>query len=1149
MGIEKGQKGNYPSASIVGKTTGETGQKNNIPGAIDPDKASRENEQGTLSSLPPIELLRAIGEDPRNKPSLVKQITADEKGKLNKTSIEGGLNMSERESGVESPRDSEENENSGKARKVEASEGDNENTGPDLQTKREEAAIVRAEKELLEEIKKLHEIVEKLLLTTSEVLTPPENTQPEKQKSSTAMVGHLKAGIAENFSDDQIKEHVRDKIRDLLLPRIAAEIKLEKEINNLIRAKETLIKAEKDLKTKENADNTLNKEAKKKKDALVNKHEKSLAKVEKEIKIAKKLEKEQNKTGEFSNISGTDQKTDLKNELNELEYQRVRLNNQISQNRTEVVPTSVKKEVTAVELAKKNVQSANNEVALANKDVSEAKIKVARKIRKASKDQRTKALPEPSALPAVQIKATLRAIKENIFFSDLLNQVWSEMTPDQFLISHKKEKAWVSGIRGAKTEAWKAITLDYYDSSDIALAKRKELMSNMFIGVLVQDDLLAIEGANTPEEKCISTTKLITKIEKLQKYLEQSNIALEYESKKSNGKWNTWWHIFRGPGLQATFARAVLQSFFSAGIGVWTQYLASQYNPKKIVANCLKSLSGSASGASSSTAESITNITNITDLSGVENMINLSNLSDEENMTILSDMSEFIVTKVKDNPELNATKLCAKVNLFLNENKEEVKEWTKDFLELKVLDFLRGDILDKFIGDNEIIKKKLLIELNVPLVDYLQNVSKGEKQSNAVSTVIDTSDMDLETALCLETAMAFVKGIVSPMIDSWVEKDTDNKIKINGDEAKDLVAHTKAYVADWYQNAKKQGIVGVNSLAVLCAYTAITLTGPKVKNSEIFLNVFFTPVVNAFIDVLRSKINFTSAQKEALTQLLKLSLRALLARGAVLATKKEIENDTNWSPEDYNVFLTLLAGGFGKEMVGSVFQYLAKKDKFLSSDMGNAALSEKDVFQLLQEELTVLKAEENSNKLGDPKRIERIDHLEYLKYCFEETLDAIKEKEDYVHTNRPADKIEWDMSRASKNVIEYSKKQKRLSIINDSRHPIPDTMDERQIGDPPPMERSFGEWPSAMTEPINNEISSSSRYRTTSSGGSEIPEQKRVSNTQNGGPIYRPDHTILKVLPSPSTYGAASSSKDGAAPADRAAPATKNAKNNSNLKI
>jgi hypothetical protein len=90
-----------PNASIVGKQTEETGQKNNIPGAIDPDEASKENEQKKLASLPPKELLRAVGEVSRIKPSLAHQITAktaDEKGKQsNKPSSGGGLNMSEEE--------------------------------------------------------------------------------------------------------------------------------------------------------------------------------------------------------------------------------------------------------------------------------------------------------------------------------------------------------------------------------------------------------------------------------------------------------------------------------------------------------------------------------------------------------------------------------------------------------------------------------------------------------------------------------------------------------------------------------------------------------------------------------------------------------------------------------------------------------------------------------------------------------------------------------------------------------------------------------------------------------------------------------------------------------------------------------------------
>ncbi len=100
-GIEDGQKGNYPSASMVGKKTDETGQKNNIPGAIDPDEASKENDQETLATLPPKDLRRELRleENSGNKSSLAKQITAKTAGKkgkqLNKPSIEGGLNMVE----------------------------------------------------------------------------------------------------------------------------------------------------------------------------------------------------------------------------------------------------------------------------------------------------------------------------------------------------------------------------------------------------------------------------------------------------------------------------------------------------------------------------------------------------------------------------------------------------------------------------------------------------------------------------------------------------------------------------------------------------------------------------------------------------------------------------------------------------------------------------------------------------------------------------------------------------------------------------------------------------------------------------------------------------------------------------------------------
>jgi hypothetical protein len=859
---------------------------------------------------------------------------------------------------------------------------------------------------------KLFKSAEKLSLTAAEVLTTKEITGANiiriiKAKMEEEII--LEGLTDADTKTEQLRGRAKSEFGILLQPRIDAENELNQRVDTLHEAQKKLTAVE----------------------SILRGEEKVLTIKTKLVQKANKDKKEANNIA----LMAADEKT---------------AKEEVAHAKQEVA--SAKEEVDS---AKKEVDSAKNEVDSANNDVNSANNDVERLIKAAihdldkifylsltdefldnSGDELSESLSgetlENSKDEAPR-QVTTDAIITDIIIASEFCQIFGEMRPNKFLIQEGKNKE-----GGIMVKAKKVFLADNHQSFEMAIEMRKLITRPLM--EIFQNSLLEIEIENNLEIKLRKTAELNKKIEILQKYLEKSNAALLFESQRTKGELRSWFRpdIIQGnQNTRAIFLRSVVQAGLGVVFSSLSQYAAFTFTEKIIKKACKtffksETMLESANMTASDTMSASDTMPASDTMSASDNMSASDTMPASDTMSLqeIQNITENVFTNQHKNIVAN---LCVNINDFLEDNKESLPGWSKKDFKEHMIEYLRVNILKNMTGPNSEINDKIYEAYGGHLTLLIEHEHILASQENLDSALFNSDGKPHEIVYGLEGVMAGIRGLVSPLVDSYVEKDKSNK---NYEE--DVHAKTQIFLKRiatikfgekvFLENLPKQAFVGMSTLAILSLFTLVSSREVNIKESELILNILLAPLSNSVIDALRDEYKWKGENKELNSQAFKVVGRTSM-RYATLIVKHLWENEGTISTEAYKKIGFMTAGGFLKEVIGAIAQYLAK-GRCLDSKIGRAAILEKDVFQLLQKELDTLKTNYKLNKL-DEKSIKRMHILEYILFCYKELPKTIEIEKRYYNTmnrefsnsmpnNCNAEGVPPDVSAGNKLVLEHN---------------------------------------------------------------------------------------------------------------------------------
>lgn len=537
-----------------------------------------------------------------------------------------------------------------------------------------------------------------------------------------------------------------------------------------------------------------------------------------------------------------------------------------------------------------------------------------------------------------------------------LCQLFADIVPSKYKIANGQKKP--------LTLYDKTIDLLFansHDSFDMAIEKRKLIVRPII--EIFQDDLVQIDSINNFNDRLLKTKELTENISDLKNYLEASNKALDFESKRSKGELTGFRKdIFQGDenfrGIALRSGALSLANVFISGL-----FQEATYQLK---------------------------------LKLYQENRNL--LSDVQLKEAFNNSEEFIRTNCADSIAMNTGEAEAAIDSLCKDLQVSFDQSIQENAALSAEEFKKSlNDIPNSINFREKIQNILnTFEKHDNDIDVDQIVKDVVAYSSAY---FDTAGMTPINTLALEASIGAVRGVISPVIDSIYEKnlrvrdtsfiieqdlETGNQstfCKRNIDTLqKNVENFTKT---NFYHSWFSQLLGAVCTLFVIQLARLLTSNSDDIKkkiyNDLVFI-IGIVPFATAVIDSVRSCEVF-----EEHTQSAKFIGR-IIGRLAVQSSKILLEKGELTPIDGVDIggigFLT----GFSKELLGTWMVTSVNDEGCLSSHLGVSAKKEKKFFQ----DLEVKKKHRDTT--DEQKAV-----LTYVLFRNNEILQNVKAKMNYIN--------------------------------------------------------------------------------------------------------------------------------------------------------
>ena len=533
--------------------------------------------------------------------------------------------------------------------------------------------------------------------------------------------------------------------------------------------------------------------------------------------------------------------------------------------------------------------------------------------------------------PEQAFETALDAMQSKLDNSKKQNEQFLANPPK--IAENKKKKK-----KGILNKAAAFFQADDYTHFDLSIEKRKLLTPEVIQETLQKDlDSLKSEISSSLPRPSSDLSKKLERldrdIEKFEKFLNASDIALDLEVRKSKGeltKKESAKSFFQGKEhMRSIITRSFIQSLLSAASGSATQIgaaalkelafksLVSQLTKKEadgIVEDYLEGL------AETSRPEVTT--ANTSEIISDEALTNVTNaITTSEPAKFSKDICESLLAHIEN---LEA----------LPDTADELKELANNFL--------KGEI--ERLG-NERSFSHNFIKTMKDCVDFSSEFKGAVKPD---SPYYDATELNYNTIVGGDFAIAMLKGSVIPVFDSLYERGKDNRESEKISSHKKDIGKFKKFREETVLSMKNQakGVGATLALVFLIKGASGQLTFDGV-GKDVTFNALQV-ITNGSIDGVRS----LSSCGDTCSQITKATLRTLVGRGAPQIAKSAMSRGKEFGATGIAVTTDLagvLLGGAIKEINGALWQKSANNpDGYMNSWAGKAASHEQDLFKTLK---------------------------------------------------------------------------------------------------------------------------------------------------------------------------------------------------------
>jgi hypothetical protein len=530
-------------------------------------------------------------------------------------------------------------------------------------------------------------------------------------------------------------------------------------------------------------------------------------------------------------------------------------------------------------------------------------------------------------------------------------------------IAENKEKK-KKGILKKTAAFFKA---DDYTHFDLSIEKRKLLTPEVIQEALQKDlDLLKSEISSHLPRYSRDSSKKLEKlnrdIEKLEMFLNSSDIALDLEVRKSKGeltKKESAKSLIQGKEhMRSIVSRSFLQSLLSAGAGSVSQVgaaylkelafkaLINQLTVKQaddVVEDYLEGLTEASRPevTTANTPEMISDEALTPEMISDEALTNVTNaITTSEPAKFSEDICESLLAHIESLEELPDTV-------------DELKELANNFL--------KGEI--ERLG-NERSFSHNFIQTMKDCVDFSTEIERIVRPD---SPYYDTAGLDYGTIVGGDFAIAMLKGCVVPVFDTLYERGKDNRETTQISSQKKNIGKFKKFRQEALLSLKNQA---KGTAATLALVFAIKGASGQLTFDGVGKDITFNALqvaTNGCIDGVRS----LSSCGETCSQITKATLRTLIGRGTPQVVKSYISRRNEFGATGIAVTTDLagvLLGGALKEVNGALWQRSTNNpDGNLSSWAGKAAFDERVLLKALKK-----RAGSNPTVLNSLKEIGKV---------------------------------------------------------------------------------------------------------------------------------------------------------------------------------
>jgi hypothetical protein len=520
-------------------------------------------------------------------------------------------------------------------------------------------------------------------------------------------------------------------------------------------------------------------------------------------------------------------------------------------------------------------------------------------------------------------------------------------------IADNKEKK-KKGVLKKTAALFKA---DDYTHFDLSIEKRK-LLTPEVIQETLQKDLDSLKSEISPHLARYSSDsskkleKLSRDIEKLEMFLNSSDIAMDLEVRKSKGKLTKTEvakSLIQGKEhMRSIISRSFLQSVISAGAGSLSQ----------IGAAYLKELAFKAL-INQLTVEQADDVVEdylegLTEASSPE--VTTANTPEMISDEALTSVTNAITTS---EPAKFSEDICESLLAHI-ESLEELPDTVDELKEL-ANNFVKGEI-DRL--GNERSFSHNFIQTMKDCVDFSTEIEGIVRPD---SPYYDTAELNYSTIVAGDFAIAMLKGSVVPVFDTLYERGKENRETTQISSQKKNIGKVKKFRQEALLSLKNQAKGAGATLALVFVIKAVAgqLTFDGV-GKDVTFNALQV-ATNGCIDGVRS----LSSCGETCSQITKATLRTLIGRGAPQVVKSYISRRNEFGDTGIAVTTDLagvLIGGALKEINGALWlKSTNNPDGNLGSWAGKAAFDERVLLKALKK-----RAGSNPTVLNSLKEIGKV---------------------------------------------------------------------------------------------------------------------------------------------------------------------------------